>query len=237
MALQTLAAFFFYSLERNLTWLPPEQSNFPAKSAWIQAHPRLNQALMVGSGLGVLSLLPFLSWPSLILLGLAAGVALTYSLVPLPGGKPLKAFPLLKPLAIAFAWTSLTLGLPLLSGPLPAPAILAALLLFWVSGILANAMIFDLRDAAHDQAQGRVTLAIRLGSSPTRGLAWFCLGLQAWAGFWLGPALYPFFALVSGCGLVALLSLRLCRLPRPGFGFFLVADLSFCLPALLWPLA
>jgi len=240
LGLQGLLPLLFYSLERNLTWLPPEQSNFPAKSRWLRANPRLNWGIIFISGLAALPLLATLHWPSLLLLGAGGAVALAYSLLPLPGLKPLKEIPLLKPLAIAFAWTIVTLGLPLQEGVFPASANVAALALFWWGGIGANTLLFDLRDQTHDAAQGRVTLVICFGPQRTLFLVCLALALQGGAAIWLVFLLGQTgltAALSSACLWVLLQSLWLFRHPKPGFLFFLLADISFCLPALLLPLA
>ncbi len=129
-------------------------------------------------GLGAVALLCFLFMPATTRWVALAPLLLwlLYYGFKKPGRAGLRAFPLLKPLAISLAWASVTVLLPLE----PARWLSAAVLLFGRSAfIFALALAYDLTDLEYDRRQGLRTLAIGLGVKGTFRLIDLALAASA----------------------------------------------------------
>lgn len=240
VALVGAAAFWFYTLERNLTLPPPEHCFSPQKRDWLLDHRPLNGFLLVLS-LGVLlALLPQLSALGLGTLAALGLLAAFYSIFRFPRAQAhlswqgLKRFPWLKPVWIAGVWIALTLWLPLFES---APALdrvrLGWLALVWGGWIFGNSFLFDLRDLKPDRKAGLQTLAGRLGTPKTHRWVWALglgnLGLAAGYGVWFQESWAALALCSATLGLLAANRYLELRGEAP-LGFYLLTDLTLVLP-------
>ena len=242
LAFISFSAFFFYSLERNLTLPSVESSIFPGKTKWIADHQRLNRVLIFLAG--ALSSLLFISLreiSQLCLLGFFF-LALGYSLWPIAWrgqALKLKEVPWLKPILLTSCWVALTLWLPMIEGGQALNEKALFITVVWLAWIFANSVFFDIRDLELDAAAGNRTLAMRLGKERAHQVIQWTLFLQmclAWA--WLEQGHQPWFwALTVGSLTFLGLNYRFSRQTNLGLPFFVAADLTLVLPSLaltLW---
>ncbi len=242
VALVGAAAFWFYTLERNLTLPPPEHCFSPQKRTWLLEHRPLNGFLLVLSFGILLAFLPQLSTlglGSLVGLGLLAA---SYSLLRFPRAEAhlswqgLKRFPWLKPILIAGVWIALTLLLPFFESPLEIDWVrLGWLALVWAGWVFGNSFLFDLRDLKSDRQAGLQTLAGWLGNQKTHrwvlALGLGNLGLAAGYGFWFQET---WAAMALGSATLGVLAAnRYLELQGEApLGFYLLVDLTLVLPSI-----
>ncbi|MDT8446209.1 MAG: UbiA family prenyltransferase [bacterium] len=240
LALIGSATFLFYTLERNLTLPVPSRSIFPEKSRWLQRNRQTNALLLLVSMSVTLTLMPHLSGPGLVSLGVFGFLALCYSIIKFPrkGLAPqgLKRSYLLKPLLMVLVWTYMTLVLPLVETGLPQqPERAWWLLLVWVLWIFSNSILFDIRDLQVDKQSGVRTLAALLGRPRAHGLI-YLLGLTqllVCAGFaWRFQE--PLAAAAMTLSTLAFMACNAFLHQRgpSGLKFYILADLTLILPAL-----
>lgn len=241
LALIGSLTFGFYTLERNLTLPGISGSIFPEKSRWLQSHRTFNLLLLGLAAVAGLLSLPRLSLPSLAsLLGFGL-LALSYSIFKLPrkDAPPagLKHSFLAKPFLMVLVWTYLTLILPLMETGLPQDKERAYwLVLLWGLWIFSNSILFDIRDIQLDARAGVRTLAARLGRILAHRLIYLLGALQlivclVFAQHFSAPlpAAAMAFCSLSFLGCNAFLH----RKGQAGLGFYLIADLTLILPALV----
>jgi len=104
-------------------------------------------------------------------------------MIPIPGQKAkiatgLKRFFYIKPILLISVWTYLTLFLPALENQQFNISQLFWLTLIWISWILANTVLFDIRDISEDRKQNLQTLANLLGKSRSHRLIYAILLVQ-----------------------------------------------------------
>ncbi len=238
LAFMACAAFFFYSLERNLTLPSFEASIFPRKTQWIAEHARLNRLLLLCSGVGSLVLFFFLRFFSQVFLFGFFLLALSYSLFPIMWhGRRLrlKEVPWLKPVLLTGCWVALTLWLPLIEGGEALGGKALLLTLIWFSWIFANSVFFDIRDLDLDSQAGNRTLAMTLGKERAHRLIQGTLFAQLFlVWLWLEHGHIAWlWALSLGTLAFLWLNHRFQLNRQPDLPFFLAADLTLALPGLM----
>jgi len=237
------ATFLFYTLERNLTLPPEEQSIFPQKSRWLSTHQPLNRWLILGSGLLTLGLSTQLSKQGLISFFVLSGFALCYSIIKLPqpsqDPRPpqgLKRLSWAKTTLMVLVWTYMTLFLPAIEthGPLDLTR-LGLLGAIWASWVFSNTLLFDIRDLEVDQASGCTTLAAKLGRTKAHQLIDINLFFQV--GFLIFYGLHthewvPAAAMALTSASFFGFNRYLKRASKAGLPFYISADLTLILPSL-----
>ncbi len=170
LLIASLGTFVIYNL--NHLWDEREDSvNAPGRYAWRARSAPLWQGMMVLAAAGGLILAGSGGKAMLLLTLILAAVGLVYSVSwPISAGTPLrlKSKVGLNLLLIGLGWALMGVGLPLVEAkaPLTLQAVLTALWLAGISGILAT--VFDLRDLLGDAREGLGTLAVLLGPTKAR---------------------------------------------------------------------
>lgn len=183
LLIAALGTFVVYSL--NHRWDEREDAiNTPGRRAWRVRSASVWRVLMASASAGAF-LLAWHGGPAVLLVtGALALVGLGYNLT-WPGSSwRVKGRVGLNLALIATGWALMGIGLPLAyaDAPLTLQAVLMALWVGGISGLLAS--VFDLRDLPGDAALGLGTLPVLLGPGRAHGLlaAWCVLSGATVAG-------------------------------------------------------
>jgi len=148
-----------YQLDRVLGFSPEDAVNRPGRTRWMQTHRRyvlMTIAGAVGTGGAVLMLLR----PATVLVGCGLGAVGLLHVWPMaPGGRRLKAWGWMKPLAISGAWATGAVLLPVLEADRSVTVAVGALMLYRFGIVLVNVLLADWSDRRGDARAGLRTLA------------------------------------------------------------------------------
>lgn len=232
VAAPALAMFAVYTFDKVARFDPQDETNDPARSAFIRRFR--GSLLLLGelAAIGGAALVRAHGLVALLLFTLPLIAGVVYALPLLPRGAPvrrIKDVTGLKSAYVAAVWVLTTGALPLwLEGgaiDLSAATVLAFAWLF--ARMLVNTVYFDLGDLDGDRAAGTRTLPVVLGFAATRRLLLACNGAAALllgAGALTG-ALPPAAHLINAITLYALVYLGLAREGRDlGFLCDVVVD-------------
>lgn len=176
LVLSGCGAVVVYQLDRVLGFSPEDRVNRPARTRWMRAHRRYVQATVLGaSALGSL-MMPMLRPETLIAGVTLGGVGLMHVGLGLQE-RWLKAWGLLKPLAISGVWAAGAVLLPVLEAGRIITAGVGALVGYRFALVLVNTLLADVGDRAGDVRVGLHTWATRWPASFLLRGAYVVLGI------------------------------------------------------------
>lgn len=169
-----------YQLDRGLGWSPEDRYNRPAYWNWTRAHRGYvwgMAVLLAGAGGAMLPLVR----PVTIGLGLGlGGLGLLHVIPAMRGGRRLKSFGYLKPLAISGAWALGSVLLPVLEAGRTITVGVIALMAYRFVIVLVNTLVADWRDRVGDARAGLRTWATTMSEAVVFGIAYVALtGIMA----------------------------------------------------------
>jgi hypothetical protein len=150
-------AFILYQIDRAFSFSPEDRVNAPDRDNWSRSHRGYVAASLVGACVALVSALPHLPLPLLVVSAFVGLAGVLHALPAIGGVRRFKSFGALKSVAIVLAWIGGGVVIPLVLGPVDFRGgipIIVFLVVYRTPVVTANLLAADYLDRAGDLSVG-----------------------------------------------------------------------------------